>query len=137
MRLMSVPLLSALDGDIIAALANRLQIERYAPGSVVVNEGERGSTMYIVDKGTAQVLVNEATGMRKLADLRPGDYFGEMALLYDVPRVATVRASSPLQVYVLAREELEALIQQVPELRATLEEAALSRAGALTGAGAR
>jgi ATP-binding cassette subfamily B protein len=134
MRLTSVPLFAGIDGDLAAALANRLSIERYAPGSVVVNEGERGSTMYIIDKGTAEVLVHDGAGMRKLADLRAGDYFGEMALLYDVPRTATVRASTPLQLLVLAREDLDALIAQVPDLRGTLEESAMARAGALSRA---
>jgi ATP-binding cassette subfamily B protein len=137
MRLTTVPLFAGIDGDLAAALANRLSVERYAPGSVVVNEGERGSAMYIIDKGTAEVLVQDSAGMRKLADLRAGDYFGEMALLYDVPRTATVRATTPLQLLVLAREELDSLIALVPELRGTLEESAMARAGAIPQATAQ
>jgi ATP-binding cassette subfamily B protein len=130
LRLMNVPMFAGLDGDLAAALSTRMSVERFAPGSVIVNEGERGSTMYIVDKGTAEVLVHDTSGMRKLADLRAGDYFGEMALLYDVPRTATVRATAPLQVLTLTREDLEELMQRVPELRGSLEEAAMARAGA-------
>jgi ATP-binding cassette subfamily B protein len=137
MRLTTVPLFAGIDGDLAAALANRLSVERYAPGSVIVNEGERGSAMYIIDKGTAEVLVQDSAGMRKLADLRAGDYFGEMALLYDVPRTATVRATTPLQVLVLTREELDSLIALVPELRGTLEESAMARAGAIPQATAQ
>ncbi|MGH2602909.1 MAG: cyclic nucleotide-binding domain-containing protein, partial [Dehalococcoidia bacterium] len=131
MRLAAVPLFSGIDGDLAAALANRLTVERYAPDSVVINEGERGGSMYIIDKGTADVLIQDATGERKVADLRAGDYFGEMALLYDVPRTATVRADTPLQVFALAREDLEALMAQVPGLREALEESSMARAGAL------
>jgi ATP-binding cassette subfamily B protein len=137
LRLMQVPLFAGLDGDVAAALANRLAVERYAPGSVIVNEGERGTTMYIVDRGTAEVLVQDTSGQRKLADLRAGDYFGEMALLYDVPRTATVRATSPLQVLSLSREDLDELLEHVPELRGTLEESALARAGAIAQVAAR
>ncbi|MGH2588654.1 MAG: ABC transporter transmembrane domain-containing protein, partial [Dehalococcoidia bacterium] len=70
MRLAAVPLFSGIDGDLAAALANRLTVERYAPDSVVINEGERGGSMYIIDKGTADVLIQDATGERKVADLR-------------------------------------------------------------------
>jgi ATP-binding cassette subfamily B protein len=137
LRLMQVPLFAGLDGDVAAALANRLSVERFAPGSVIVNEGERGTTMYIVDRGTAEVLVHDTSGQRRLADLRAGDYFGEMALLYDVPRTATVRATSPLQVLSLSREDLDELLEHVPELRGTLEESALARAGAIAQVAAR
>jgi ATP-binding cassette, subfamily B, bacterial len=132
MRLQAVPLFAGLDGDLLAALASRMTVERYAPGDDVVRQGERGERMYVIERGTAEVIVQDPSGRsRRLAELRDGDYFGEIALLYDVPRTATVRALEPLNVLTLSRSEIEALAANVPDLRENLEQTVMERTGAL------
>ncbi len=121
-RLQGVPLFAQLDGDLLAALAQRLAVERYPAGDVIVNEGEPGDKLYVIHKGQAEVLAYDPAGnQRHLAVLREGDYFGEVALLYDVPRTATIRALTPVQLFSLSKEDFNILLSAVPGLRDQLE----------------
>jgi MFS family permease len=70
-------------------------------GRTVVSQGEAGHHFYVVAAGRAAVEVDGAT----VRELGPGDFFGEIALLRDVPRTATVRAVEPLRLYAIARDD--------------------------------
>jgi MFS family permease len=70
-------------------------------GEVVIREGDRGDRFYVVEHGRARV----TTGTAPVAELGPGGYFGEVALLYDQPRNATVTAETDLTLFVLERDE--------------------------------
>jgi CRP-like cAMP-binding protein len=61
-------------------------------------------------------------GVRLLNILKAGDYFGELALLYDVPRTATARARTPLQLYSLNKPDFQELLIQVPRIHDILED---------------
>ncbi len=79
----------------------------YAPGDVIVREGEEGDAAYIITGGTAEVYRNGAEGEVLLATMAPGDVFGETAILTSSPRIASVRAASPLTVQVVTRETVQ------------------------------
>ena len=91
-ELARVGLLSELPGERLAKLAERMTREDVPAGSTVVDEGEWGSRFYVVLQGLFSV-TQDARGERAL--LRPGDYFGEVALAMGVPRTASVRAVVP------------------------------------------
>ena len=121
-RLQSVPFFENLDGVLLAALADHFLSERYAEGDTIFEEGERGEDLYIIARGEVEVLATGPTGEeRRLAVLRDGDYFGEMALLDDAPRAATVRASAPSILLRLNREQFLGLLRAVPGLRDAFE----------------
>ena len=118
-RLLSrVPIFHRLSPPQIAALSRLVATERFSAGELIVREGEPGDKLYLVTDGRVEVTVDGAAGRaRRLAELREGDYFGEVALLRDAPRVASVRALSPVSALVIARQPFLALLQANPELR--------------------
>ena len=87
-ELSRIGLLSSLPGELLNKLAN----EMLDPGTTAVAEGDDGERFYVVLSGMLAVS-QEARGERRM--LRPGDYFGEVALAMGCPRTATVRAVTP------------------------------------------
>lgn len=87
-----IGLLATLSGEKLNRLAERMRRERLAAGETVVREGEDGDRFYVVLSGMLRVS-QDARGERRV--LKPGDYFGEVALAMSVPRTATVRAMTP------------------------------------------
>jgi len=91
-ELSRIGLLSSLPGELLNKLANRMRRETLDPGTTAVAEGDDGERFYVVLSGMLAVS-QEARGERRM--LRPGDYFGEVALAMGCPRTATVRAVTP------------------------------------------
>lgn len=87
-----IPLLASLPGEPLLRLAKRMEREDVAPGAAVVREGEPGERFYVVLNGLFEV-TQAGRGTRTL--LKPGDYFGEVALAMEIPRTASVRAVLP------------------------------------------
>jgi NADH dehydrogenase len=85
--------------------------EMYEAGQVIVRQGDVGTAMYIVRSGEVEV-VREADGTTEvLARLGPGSHFGEVAVLRDVRRTATVRAAGPVEVLRLSRDDTKRLTE--------------------------
>lgn len=103
-----VELLAGLPGETLARLAKNMEREEVAPGTVLVREGEAGDRFYVVFSGMLSVS-QSSVGSRGV--LRPGDYFGEVALAMDVPRTATVSAITPAVVASCDRATFDELIR--------------------------
>ena len=103
-----VELLAGLPGETLARLAKRMEREEVGPGTVIVREGEPGDRFYVLFAG---MLAVSQMGYGGRNVLRPGDYFGEVALAMDMPRTATVSAITPAVVASCDRETLDELIR--------------------------
>ena len=101
-----IPLFRPLQLATKEELAVRLTRSSAEPGRAICTQGEVGDRFYIVESGEVEVAVDGAVTGR----LEPGEAFGEIALLRDVPRTATVRAVSPVELAVLERHEFVAAV---------------------------
>lgn len=108
--LRSVPIFAHLAPARLERLAKALVDVRVEPGQAVFEEGDRGDRFYVVERGSAVV---EAAGNR-LREVAAGDFFGEIALLRDVPRTAGVRATSELALLALERDIFLATVSGDP-----------------------
>ncbi|MFQ5945011.1 MAG: cyclic nucleotide-binding domain-containing protein, partial [Anaerolineae bacterium] len=89
-------------------LAARLEEVTAKKGEAIIRQGEEGDAFYIVKDGRVQIVVRTPDDQEKeVAELGPGEYFGEMALLVDIPRTATVTALSPLQLLKLNKSDFD------------------------------
>ncbi len=94
-ELSRIGLLATLSGETLAKLAENMRREQIPAGAAVINEGEDGDRFYVVLSG--MLAVSQASrGAQSV--LRPGDYFGEVALAMNMPRTASVRALTPATV---------------------------------------
>ena len=109
------PIFAPLPAPTLEQLADALEEERVGAGAEVVRQGEPGDRFFLVKAGTLGVDVDG----RRVQTLGPGDSFGEIALLRDVPRTATVRAESEAELYALERRDfLGAVTGFAPSLSA-------------------
>jgi MFS family permease len=121
MFIRKVPVLSGLSHAVLEDLASRMTLEKVPDGTAVVSQGEVGDRLYIVKDGEAEVVARGDAGQeKKLATLSKNDYFGEIALLKDVPRTATVRAKSALALYSLEREDFQNLLERSEKLKSAM-----------------
>jgi ABC-type multidrug transport system fused ATPase/permease subunit len=116
-RLRMIPLFAGFASEALAAIAGRFILERFAAGEVVVRQNEPGDKLYLISHGEAEVVAVRNGEERFLNRLGTGDYFGEMALLSNEPRNATVRTRVPTQFYSLTADDFQALLEQMPEVR--------------------
>lgn len=115
--LLKMPLMADLSPaarELISARASRRKVQA---GEKVVKQGNRDTDMYIIAEGTFRVTMTcEAIGIeRDLKTLTPGDCFGETALLSGEPRTATVQSVEGGEVWVLSRDDLQAVAKEEPE----------------------
>ncbi len=121
-RLSGVPLFASLNRKERRALAPRTDEVELEEGRVIVREGEWAYEFFAIEEGTCEV----RRGDQLLAELGPGDFFGEMGLVGDTRRNASVVAKSPLTVVVMTAQAFRQTSRELPEvagkIRAAIEE---------------
>ncbi len=115
--LAELPLMRGVPRETLEEVARWFVTEHFAEHRVIVQEGEPGNRFYILVRGTVEVTRKEGAAERRVARLQDGDYFGEIALLSDQPRTATVRTLTPCMCLSLQREFFDRLLAREPELR--------------------
>ena len=107
-ELSRIGLLSGLPGEQLNRLAGRMAREEVAAGSPVVEQGDPGERFYVVLSGMLSVTQSDR-GLRRI--LKPGDYFGEVALTMDIPRTASIYPMTPVTLASCDRETFEEFIR--------------------------
>ncbi len=120
------PFFAALPAERLSSLAAQLTRRPFAQGETLLRAGEAGHECYLLAEGHVEVL---GTDGGVVATLGPGDHFGEVALLRDVPRTATVRATEAGAVLVLSREGFLSAVVRDLSLSRQVEALAAARAG--------
>lgn len=121
-RLREVPIFSALSAPQLEDVAEFISSESVAADRVVVQEGDPGEHFYIIVRGLVDVIkhIDDDTELH-VATLEDGDYFGEVSLLRNEPRTATVRTLAPTVFLVLHRSHFARLLESASGLRESLE----------------
>src|SRR3984893_8347677 len=118
--LRSVPLFSSLDSKATAELGEYLTIHDYPKSAMIFRNGDPGDAMYLIDIGKVRISLTDADGADvTLAELGPGDFFGEMAMLDGQGRSANAIATEDARVAKLTRDDFLSFMQSDP--RVTLE----------------
>src|SRR5512140_760793 len=121
-------LVSAIGDPMIRELASRGQARTFPKNAVIINEGDRGDTLYVILAGKVKVYVSDDDGREMILDTHDaGEYVGEMSL-DGRPRSASVMTLEPTTCSVLSRDELRAAIARNPDIAMAIIEKLIERA---------
>src|SRR5262249_50965124 len=112
---------------LLTDLARLFVTERQPAGRVLFEAGDPADRFYLIVRGAVEAL-RPGGNAERIAMFGGGDHFGEIALLRDLPRLATVRALTPCIFLTLLREHFHVLVSRAPDLRASLERAIIEMA---------
>ncbi|MEO8633560.1 MAG: FAD-dependent oxidoreductase [Chloroflexota bacterium] len=121
--------------EVVAETASRMKIRTFPPGAVVMREGERSDSFYVIAKGEAVVVHRQPDGSERILNtLRSGDYFGEVGILSGHTRNATVRAKTSLEIMALDADAFRMLMASSQATSDEIGRVAKTRARAEDGA---
>jgi CRP-like cAMP-binding protein len=109
-------LFSALDSEELAALADIALEKEFSPGEVIFEEGQPAQHLYLLARGKVEVFHRDDSGDYPIATLGEEECFGEMAILDEEPRSASIKALEPTQVLKIDRESFRELITERPQI---------------------
>jgi CRP-like cAMP-binding protein len=111
-------------------LLSKFRVAEFSAGDLVLAEGAPGDCLYLIKKGEVEVFTKDIRGEElSLARLCEGDFFGEIALVTGRPRTASVKASRPVELLRLQKEDFDQILQNHPEILGFLEESLRYRLG--------
>ena len=122
-RLKSIPLFSALsdrDRAQVAQWADEIEVEA---GRSLAGQGQFGYEFFVVEEGRAEVLKDGT----RIAELGPGDFFGEIALLEEQRRTASVVARTPMRLVVMHRRDFQHMQEEMPRVAEQVRDAVRTR----------
>ncbi len=111
-----VPIFSKIEQAKLKLLAFTSERVNFAVGQEVCHQGDPGDTMYVILGGTADVLIDTAGGQIAVAEMKKNSFFGEIAILCDVPRTATIKAKEPLSTLKITKDMFYRLVAEFPQM---------------------
>jgi CRP-like cAMP-binding protein len=125
--LSTVPLFADLGSRDLAEVGRLADEVTVGAGKVLAEEGASGHEFFVILDGTVAI----TKGANHLADLGPGDFFGELAMIGKVPRTATATASTPATLLVVGHREFTTLLADQPQIREKVLTAVARRISAI------
>ena len=122
-QLADMPLFESLSPEQLKAVAGLSELRHENKGTTLVGEGAPGYSLFVLQDGTAVV----TSGGEQLATLGPGDFFGEIALLDEGRRTATVTATSPVSLIVMYGSDFRVFERDFPDASAVMKRAMAER----------
>ena len=114
--LKGVPIFSKVEPAKLKLLAFTSERINFAAGQEVCHQGDPGDTMYVILGGTADVLIDTESGQITVAEMKKNSFFGEIAILCDVPRTATIKARDPLSTLKISKDMFYRLVAEFPQM---------------------
>lgn len=125
--LTDIPLLSALPAAELARVVCEAPVRTYAAGECIIRKGDPGDSLYVLLEGTGSVRSGTGADSPAIAELRPGDCFGEMSLLTGAPRSATILANEDLCAVEIGKDLFAATLKATPEIAIRLAQLSAQR----------
>ncbi|MCD9022036.1 ABC transporter transmembrane domain-containing protein [Cohnella silvisoli] len=121
-RLKLFPIFADMDDSFLQGISHFFATESYAKDRTIIHEGDPGDKFYVIVRGKVEVLKkDELGGNARVAVLSDGDFFGEVALLRNVPRTASIQTLTPVVFITLQREFFQDLLKHAPHLAEFME----------------
>jgi CRP-like cAMP-binding protein len=127
-----VPLFAGVEPSKLKLLAFTSDRMSFEAGQTLFEQGDPGDAAYVVLTGSAEVLVNRAGSQIKVADLEKNAIVGEIAILCDVPRTATVRAQDRLETLRISKDQFLRLLAEFPDMAIEIMRVLADRLGRTT-----
>jgi putative ABC transport system ATP-binding protein len=112
------PSFAGLTLETLSALADKMALEKYPAGTIIFRQGDEGDRFYLIRAGSVDIMRDERGTV--LATLKPGEFFGEVALLTGEKRNATARVRDNLEAYTLSKADFHAAIEHSPTFKEQL-----------------
>jgi len=127
------PLFEPCPDGVLVEVGRRLRLRHFRRNEVVFHQGDPGDALHVITAGAVKIVLPSPEGEEAIiATLRPGDFFGELALLDGQPRSATATAVEPTETLTLPRDVFRELVDHHPELRDALFSALTTQLRRLT-----
>jgi CRP-like cAMP-binding protein/Fe-S-cluster-containing hydrogenase component 2 len=125
--LRKVPLFGNLNDNMLVELEGKVKLKSFNQGDVIFSEGDPGDSLYIIRNGFVKITKQSGDKDRIIAYLAQGSYFGEMALIEDEKRSATISAFTKVELIQVAKEDFNALLGTDPKLAEEIRDIIIER----------
>ena len=119
--LKDIPLFAGLTDDELSKLEQRANTRTFPKNAILINEGDETDSLYIIQAGRVRVFMSNEEGREIILNEQgPGEHFGELALIDDAPRSASVMATKKTQVSVISRQDFREVLANHPDIAFSL-----------------
>ncbi len=126
--LKNIPFFAELSDEDLQKIVEKIQMQYFPENHILFNEGDEGDVMYVIKRGEVQVLRDNTI----LALLKDGQFFGEMALVSDETRNATIKSVSDVELLTLSKDDFKYLMETNSSIASIVSYEVVKRANAIS-----